>query len=93
MKVRPEHMANVLASDRLEMAGALADDFPDSGVPDFKGSAVIVKADSKPEVLEFLKKDIYVEAGVWDVENAQIYAVCQVTENAIKMMKEIRTNI
>lgn len=35
----------------------------------FAGSTVIILADTKEEVIEFLKKDVYVEAGVWDVAN------------------------
>ena len=35
----------------------------------FAGSALIVVAESKEEVLDLLKKDVYVDAGVWDLEN------------------------
>lgn len=78
MKVRPTHLANVLASDRLELAGGIASDFPppvDGAVPDFKGSAIIVKADSRDDAIAFLKQDVYVAEGVWDVDNAQVFAV------------------
>jgi hypothetical protein len=30
-------------------------------------------ADTKEEVIEFLKKDVYVEAGVWDVANVSCF--------------------
>lgn len=43
--------------------------------PSFKGSAVMYLAESKEEVIELMKKDIYTVSGVWDVENAQIIPV------------------
>lgn len=39
----------------------------------FAGSALVVSASSKEEVLEKLKKDVYAENEVWDFEKAQIY--------------------
>ena len=76
LKVRSAHLANVLASDRLDLAGALAE-FPaaEGVVPDFKGSAVIVRAENRDDAIAFLKQDVYVSEGVWDVANAQVFAV------------------
>lgn len=45
----------------------------DSGPPKMKGSAMLVGANSKEEVVERLKKDIYVTGGVWDWDKVQIY--------------------
>jgi uncharacterized protein YciI len=77
LKVRATHLANVLASDRLDLAGALAPEFPsvDGATPEFKGSAVIVRADSRDDAIAFLQQDIYVSEGVWDIANAQVFAV------------------
>lgn len=77
LKVRSAHLANVLASDRLDLAGALAPEFPaaEGVVPDFKGSAVIVRAENRDDAIAFLKQDVYVSEGVWDVANAQVFAV------------------
>ena len=40
--------------------------------PAMKGSAMLIGADSKEEVLERLKRDVYVEGQVWDWEKVQI---------------------
>ena len=37
-----------------------------------KGSALIVRGDTKEEVIEFLKKDIYSTSGVWDWEKVSL---------------------
>lgn len=34
----------------------------------FAGSSLIIVADSRADVVELIKKDIYTETGVWDVE-------------------------
>jgi uncharacterized protein len=41
--------------------------------PPMIGSALIVVASTKEEVIERLKNDIYSTSGVWDVDNAQIW--------------------
>ncbi|ERT01786.1 hypothetical protein HMPREF1624_00080 [Sporothrix schenckii ATCC 58251] len=80
LDIRPTHFANLEpVKSRLKFGGAILKDKPsdpaDPKTFDFAGSSFIVLADSKQEVIEFLKKDVYVEAGVWDVANAQIYAM------------------
>jgi hypothetical protein len=44
----------------------------DSSPPKMKGSAMLIGAKTKEEVLERVKKDVYVEGRVWDVEKVQI---------------------
>lgn len=44
--------------------------------PSFKGSMIMAVAENEQEVLDLLKKDVYSTSGVWDLENAQIIAVC-----------------
>lgn len=44
----------------------------DSGPPKMKGSAMLIGAKTKEEVEERLKKDVYVEGGVWDLSKVQI---------------------
>jgi hypothetical protein len=44
----------------------------DSGAPKMKGSAMLIGAKTREEVIERLKKDVYVQEGVWDVEKAEI---------------------
>jgi uncharacterized protein len=44
----------------------------DAGPPKMKGSAMLIGAKTKEEVIERVKKDIYVAQGVWDVEKVEI---------------------
>jgi hypothetical protein len=44
----------------------------DSSPPKMKGSAMLIGAKTKEEVLARVMKDVYVEGGVWDVEKVQI---------------------
>jgi hypothetical protein len=44
----------------------------DSGPPKMKGSAMLIGAKTKEEVVERLQKDVYVEGGVWDLSKVQI---------------------
>jgi hypothetical protein len=37
------------------------------------GSALVIVASSKEEVIERLKSDIYGSSGVWDIDKAQIW--------------------
>lgn len=46
------------------------------GTPSFKGSAVLLMAESEEQAREILSKDVYVRSGVWDMEKAQIIPVC-----------------
>jgi hypothetical protein len=40
--------------------------------PKMKGSAALIGAKTREEVVERLKKDVYVEGGVWDLSKVQI---------------------
>lgn len=44
----------------------------DTSPPKMKGSAMLVGAKTKEEVIERVKKDIYVDEGVWDTDKIQI---------------------
>lgn len=44
----------------------------DSGPPKMKGSAMLIGAKTREEVVERLKKDVYVLEGAWDIEKMQI---------------------
>lgn len=58
--------------------GGMFENHPSEGeeTPSFKGSAMIVVADTVDEVKAVLTGDIYATSGVWDVENANIVPVC-----------------
>ncbi|KAF1358340.1 hypothetical protein EJ07DRAFT_125183 [Lizonia empirigonia] len=44
----------------------------DAGPPKMKGSAMLIGAKTREEVEDRLKKDVYVEGGVWDLSKVQI---------------------
>jgi len=72
-----QHLANakVLAeSGVLKMGGGLLDELPGpEGPPKMCGSAFIVVAETRDEVVRLLETDVYVTSGVWDLEKAQIW--------------------
>jgi uncharacterized protein YciI len=35
----------------------------------FAGSTIVMRASSREEIKEVLRKDVYATSGVWDVEN------------------------
>lgn len=60
------------ARSRLS-TGAMLEGHPSEGeTPKMKGSAMLVGAKTKEEVIERLKRDVYVKGEVWDWEKVQI---------------------
>lgn len=56
------------------VGGALLSKPPKEGEPlPIIGSAMIAYAETKEEVIEAIKKDIYYTAGVWDLSKIQIW--------------------
>ncbi|KAH6603873.1 hypothetical protein Trco_007319 [Trichoderma cornu-damae] len=75
---RPTHLKNIfpyVENRSLKIGGPILHSQPkdENDKPDVYGSVVIWAADSQQEVLEILKKDVYVEKGVWDFSNVKIY--------------------
>lgn len=60
-------------SGTYKMGGALLDEVPaDENDPSsfkFSGSTLVCLAETREEVLEHLKDDIYTKSGVWDLDN------------------------
>lgn len=57
------------------MGGAVLDSVPVGDDPtqwEFAGSTLILVAESKDEVLDILRRDIYTTSGVWDVEKVSL---------------------
>jgi hypothetical protein len=55
--------------------GATAAAVPKEGEDkQFNGSCLVAKASSKEEVLEELRKDIYAQEGVWNLEKVFVYS-------------------
>ncbi|EMD96544.1 hypothetical protein COCC4DRAFT_150068 [Bipolaris maydis ATCC 48331] len=74
---RPKHLEGIKA-DREDMwlwGGAMLEE-PiqpgDTNPPKMKGSACLVAAATREEVIERVKKDVYVEEGVWNLDEVQI---------------------
>ncbi|OAA33295.1 Dimeric alpha-beta barrel [Moelleriella libera RCEF 2490] len=79
LEVRPTHFKNLaplIESGEWKMGGALLNSVPEADDPttfDFLGSTLVCRAESKEQIVEQLKKDIYVSSGVWDLDKVQIY--------------------
>ncbi|KAF2025473.1 hypothetical protein EK21DRAFT_76396 [Setomelanomma holmii] len=77
LSVRPKHLEG-LKSDRDDMwlwGGAMLEEPIQegaSGPPKMKGSAMLIGAKTKEEVVERLKKDVYTQGEVWDMSKVQI---------------------
>ncbi|GMG18825.1 unnamed protein product [Ambrosiozyma monospora] len=72
-QIRAKHVANIpnaVANHGVTNVGAI---YKDESKTEFAGSAYNIKANSKEEIMEFLKSDPYVEAGIWDLSNVQIW--------------------
>ncbi|KAI1439275.1 hypothetical protein GGR50DRAFT_690619 [Xylaria sp. CBS 124048] len=79
LEVRAQHLIGAKElSDKgfVKTGGAIFNEKPegnDASKFSFYGSTIICEAESKEEVIEALRQDIYSKSGVWDVENAQIW--------------------
>ncbi|CEJ80734.1 hypothetical protein VHEMI00902 [[Torrubiella] hemipterigena] len=79
LEIRPKHLEGAVPrkeSRTWNMGGAIFNSVPEGTDPtkfDFAGSAVVAVAETKEQVIEQLKEDIYYKEGVWDVDNAQIF--------------------
>jgi hypothetical protein len=67
--VQAEHKAGFFV-----LGGAYMSSPPKEGeTPPMIGSALIAVAETKEEVLDRLRSDVYTTSGVWDVDKAQIW--------------------
>ncbi|KAL7796053.1 hypothetical protein V8C37DRAFT_372971 [Trichoderma ceciliae] len=79
LQVRPQHFSDMtptLKDGWLKMGGGLLNEVPeddDANKFDFAGSIMVLVAESKEDAINKVKDDIYVKAGVWDLEKAQVY--------------------
>lgn len=63
-------------SGKFKMGGAVLEEMPpDDEVSSmkFSGSTLMIVAESKQEVIDLIKDDVYVKSGVWDIEKAMIW--------------------
>lgn len=77
MKVRPQHLEAIKPHEQaglFVLGGASLDEPLKEGQgPKINGSILMAVADSKDEVMELIKKDIYYTSGVWDLEKIQVF--------------------
>jgi hypothetical protein len=63
-----------VSSGKITTAGAIFHEIPQEGAkPNFAGSVLTIVADTKEEVLDVLKGDIYAREGIWDLNNVLVY--------------------
>ncbi|ODV62314.1 uncharacterized protein ASCRUDRAFT_69130 [Ascoidea rubescens DSM 1968] len=76
-KFRPQHLAAIppaVESGKVTNVGAIFSEIPELGKPlNFAGSTYNIEADTREEVLEFIKKDVFAKEGIWDLDNILIY--------------------
>jgi len=75
LSVRGNHLAGLKQDPEnfWQLGGAMLEEPVVEGeTPKMKGSAMLCVAATKEEVLERMKRDIYVEGGVWDFEKIQV---------------------
>lgn len=68
-EVRPKHVAAIpgnVNAGVISSAGAL---YKDVEKTQFAGSTFHLFAESREEILEILKQDVYYEAGIWDLDS------------------------
>ncbi|KAK4690785.1 uncharacterized protein P7C71_g6085, partial [Lecanoromycetidae sp. Uapishka_2] len=77
MEVRPHHLKALTPAVEKgfwKLGGAMLDEVPKEGEgPKINGSVMLALAESKEEVLDALKEDVYSKAGVWDWDKVQIH--------------------
>jgi uncharacterized protein YciI len=67
--VRPQHVAAIPAAVNAGIVTSAGAIYQDVEKTKFAGSTFHLIANSKEEIIEFLKKDIYYEKGIWDIDS------------------------
>lgn len=68
-EVRPQHVAAIPASVNSGIVTSVGAIYKDVERTQFAGSTFHMMAESKDEIVEFLKKDVYYTAGIWDLDS------------------------
>lgn len=74
-KHRPSHLAAIpetVTSGIVKSVGAI---YHDVEKTKFAGSAYHLMADSREDIIEFLKKDIFAKEGIWDLDTVVAYPI------------------
>lgn len=75
LSVRTQHLSGLKADPEsfwLWGGAMLEEPITEGEAPKMKGSAMLIGAKTREEVLERLKRDVYVSGKVWDWEKVQI---------------------
>ncbi|KAF2117797.1 hypothetical protein BDV96DRAFT_570935 [Lophiotrema nucula] len=75
LAIREEHLKGLKKDDESFWlwGGAMLEEPPKEGeMPKMKGSAMLIGAKTREEVVERLKSDVYVKGEVWDFSKVQI---------------------
>lgn len=74
-QVRPQHVAAIPAAVNSGIVTSVGAIYQDVEKTKFAGSTFHMMAENKEEILEFLKKDVYNENGIWDLESVIAHPV------------------
>ncbi|CUM63128.1 uncharacterized protein PRCAT00000695001 [Priceomyces carsonii] len=71
--VRPAHVAAIPEAVNKGIVNSAGAIYTDASKSKFAGSAFHIIADSKEEIIEFLKQDVYYKEGIWDINSVIAY--------------------
>lgn len=71
--IRPEHLKGIAPTVNDGIVKAAGAFYHDIEKTKFAGSTYHLVAKDKPEIIEFLKKDPYYKAGIWDIDSVIAY--------------------
>lgn len=81
---RPQHVADIPAAVDAGIVSSAGAIYKDVEKKQFAGSAFHLFAESREEILDFLKKDIYAREGIWDLDSV----VANPVGIAVRLAKE-----
>lgn len=81
-KYQPEHLLKVPQLFELGRVLSAGPIFKEAEKKTFIGSTFNMIAESREDVMSVLRKDIYAEKGVWDLENVVIHPLSVFKPNA-----------
>ncbi|SGZ46499.1 CIC11C00000005060 [Sungouiella intermedia] len=74
-QVRPQHVAAIPEAVNSGIVTSVGAIYHDVEKTKFAGSTFHLMAESKEEILDFLKKDVYYASGIWDLDSVVAHPV------------------
>ncbi|SGZ50560.1 CIC11C00000002424 [Sungouiella intermedia] len=74
-QVRPQHVAAIPEAVNSGIVTSVGAIYHDVEKTKFAGSTFHLLAESKEEILDFLKKDVYYVSGIWDLDSVVAHPV------------------